>query len=197
MNELVLKALQASQKALNDLLESPATIEQISEAGKALARCFQDGGRVYSCGNGGSMCDAMHFAEELSGRFREDRRPLAATAISDPSHISCCANDFGYHEVFSRYIAAHGRKGDMLLAISTSGSSKNIVRAAEMAKSCGVKVIALTGRENSELARFADFEICTPGGSPYADRVQELHIKCIHILIELVEFHLQAEEGRR
>jgi D-sedoheptulose 7-phosphate isomerase len=191
MNELVLNALVAGQRALAALIADPTTLAEIARAGKALADCFNAGGRVYSCGNGGSMCDAMHFAEELSGRFREDRRPLAATAISDPSHISCCANDFGYHEVFSRYIAAHGRPGDMLLAISTSGSSKNILRAAEVAKESGVGVIALSGRPGSALSRVADYDICTPGLSPYADRVQELHIKCIHILIELVEFHLR------
>ncbi len=190
MSALVLQALEASQYALTKLLASAATIAQIEAAGQALARCFTNGGRVFSCGNGGSMGDAMHFAEELTGRFRLDRRALPAIAIADPSHISCTANDYGYHEVFSRYLSAHGRAGDILLAISTSGSSKNVILAAQMAKQLGMEIISLSGREVCELNTYAHYVIATPGFTPYADRVQELHIKCIHILIELVEFHL-------
>ena len=132
------------------------------------------------------MCDAMHFAEELSGRFRKDRPGLAAAAISDPGHISCVANDFGYDEIFSRYLESHARMGDALLAISTSGKSPNICRAAKTAKERSVEVIALTGKRGSLLGELADIEICTPGGG-FADRSQELHIKVIHILIELIE----------
>ena len=134
------------------------------------------------------MCDAMHFAEELSGRFREDRIPFAADAISDPSYISCVANDFGYDQVFARYVQGHGQTGDVLVAISTSGSSASVVAAARAARDMGIVVIALTGRPGSELEKHADISICTPGGR-YADRSQELHIKVIHILIELVENH--------
>ena len=132
------------------------------------------------------MCDAMHFAEELTGRVRKDRPAYAAVAIADPSHLSCVANDFGYDFVFSRYLEAHGRPGDVLLAISTSGTSKNIVKAAEFAKSSGIKVIALTGHEVCRLAELSDFHMATPAGT-FSDRVQELHIKVIHILIELIE----------
>ena len=135
------------------------------------------------------MCDAMHFAEELSGRFRKTRQAFAATAISDPAHISCTANDFGYEYIFSRYIEGVAKPGDCLLAISTSGASKNVLLAAEAAHKNGMKVIALTGRDNSPVGQAADVDICTVSGTDYADRVQELHIKCIHILIELCEYN--------
>ena len=138
------------------------------------------------------MCDAMHFAEELTGRYRQDRPALAATAISDPGHISCVGNDMGYEEVFSRYIEAHGRSGDCLLVLSTSGKSKNVLRAAHTAKSRGLSVIALSGRRSSELEALSDVYVCTPAGA-FADRVQELHIKVLHILIELVERHFYPE----
>lgn len=135
------------------------------------------------------MCDAMHLAEELSGRFRDDRPALAATAISDPSHMSCVANDYGYDQVFSRYIEAHARSGDVLVAISTSGASPSVILAAVAAKASGATVIALTGRPDSVLEQNADICVCTPGG-PFADRAQELHIKVIHILIEQIEREL-------
>ena len=135
------------------------------------------------------MCDAMHFAEELTGRFRDDRPGYAALAISDAGHLSCVGNDYGYDQVFARFLEAHGRAGDVLLAISTSGTSKNVLAAAAVAQRIGVRVIALTGHAGTPLTELADIAIVTPAGR-YADRVQELHIKVIHILIELVERHL-------
>lgn len=185
--EHVKASLAAASDALAKLQDDQNALRAVAQAGELLAGVFKAGGRVYSCGNGGSMCDAMHFAEELSGRFRQDRAPLAASAMSDPTHLTCVGNDFGYEHVFSRFVEAHGRKGDALLAISTSGSSKNVLLAAETAKKLGVKVIALTGRPDAKLAAFADIHIATPAKTPYADRVQELHIKVIHTLIELCE----------
>jgi D-sedoheptulose 7-phosphate isomerase len=138
------------------------------------------------------MCDAMHFAEELTGRYRSDRAALAASAISDAGHLSCVANDLGYEHVFSRYLEAHARAGDCLVALSTSGSSKNVLRAAKIAQSLEVRVIGLTGRRDAALAPFCAVHICTPGGQ-FADRVQELHIKVLHILIEIVERHFFPE----
>ena len=132
------------------------------------------------------MCDAMHFAEELSGRFRENRPALAAMAISDPSHLSCVANDYGYDFVFSRFLEAHGRAGDVLVAISTSGNSSNVLRACETARKKGIDVIALSGKDGGELAELASIEIRAPH-SEFADRAQEIHIKVIHALIEGVE----------
>jgi D-sedoheptulose 7-phosphate isomerase len=181
-------SLREAQTALNNLLENQAAMAEVARAAELLIDAFTQRNKVYACGNGGSMCDAMHFVEELTGRYRLDRPALPAVAISDASHMSCVGNDYGYEYVFSRYIEGHGRPGDCLLAITTSGTSKNVLRAVKAAQAGGVKVIALTGRRNPELEALSDVYICTPGGN-YADRVQELHIKVLHILIELIERH--------
>lgn len=189
MSPHIQQTLLDARAALDALIANEATLRAIDDAGALLAEVFGRDGRAFSCGNGGSMCDAMHFAEELSGRYRLNRPALAAASISDPSHLSCVGNDYGYEQVFSRYLEAHARSGDVLLAISTSGTSANVVAAARAAKLKGVKVIALTGKPGATLGTLADIEICTPGGR-FADRVQELHIKVIHILIESVERRL-------
>jgi D-sedoheptulose 7-phosphate isomerase len=175
-----------AQKTLNEFIASEANFEKIEAAGKLLIDCFQSGGKVISCGNGGSMCDAMHFAEELSGRFRNDRPALPAMAISDPSFITCAANDYGYANVFSRYVEAFGKPGDVLLAISTSGNSANVVAAVQAAKEAEMKVIGLSGKDGGIMASLCDVEIRAPK-SNFADRAQEIHIKVIHSLILLVE----------
>ena len=186
---VVERALAESADALEALRNDDATLGTIARAAALVVDAFNRGKRVFSCGNGGSMCDAMHFAEELSGRFRGDRKGLPATAISDPGHISCVANDFGYEQVFARYLESHAGAGDVLVAISTSGTSRNVLAAAKAARTIGMHVVALTGRRDSPLVAGADCAIVTPGGR-YADRVQELHIKVIHILIELIEREL-------
>ena len=192
MTAAVRAALDEAAAALAALRADEVMLARIEQAGALLAATFAGGGRAYACGNGGSMCDAMHFAEELTGRFRDDRPGYAAIAISDPGHLSCVGNDYGYEQVFARYLGAHGRPGDVLLAISTSGTSRNVVAAAQAARALQLKVIALTGREDAPLAARADIAIVTPGGH-YADRVQELHIKVIHVLIELVERRLAPQ----
>jgi D-sedoheptulose 7-phosphate isomerase len=184
---VVFESLQQAQAALNALLANAGTQDKIVAASNMIAESFKAGGRVFSCGNGGSMCDAMHFAEEMSGRYRDDRKGMPAVAISDPGHLSCVGNDYGYEHVFARYLDSHARKGDVLVGISTSGKSKNVILAAERAKEIGMKIVVLGGKPDSELGKLADIDIVTPGTSGYADRVQELHIKVIHILIELVE----------
>ncbi len=181
-------SLQEAQEALTQLLANEQTLADIERAAGLLISTFERRGRVYACGNGGSICDAMHFAEELTGRYRHDRPALGAAAISDAGHLTCVGNDMGYEHVFSRYVEAHGREGDCLVALSTSGTSKNIVRAAHVAKSLGMSVIVLSGKRAAELESLSDVYICTSGGR-YADRVQELHIKVLHIFIELVERH--------
>lgn len=188
----VCSALEQSAASLARLRADDATIERIAAAGRLLAQTLATGGRAYACGNGGSMCDAMHFAEELTGRFRDNRPGYAALAISDPGHLSCVANDYGYERVFARFIESHAREGDLLLAITTSGTSRNVVAAAQAARERGAHVIALTGRASTPITEVADIAIVTPGGR-YADRVQELHIKVIHILIELVERQLAPD----
>ena len=188
----VLAALNDARDALDALISNEKTIEAVVAAAGLMADAVEGDGKVMSCGNGGSLCDDMHFAEEMTGRYRSNRRPYAALAISDASHMACVGNDYGYEEVFSRYVEAHGRKGDVLLAITTSGTSRNIVKAAEVARRKGVKVVALTGRDETPITELADVSIVTPAGR-WADRVQELHIKCIHILIELIERRLDKQ----
>ncbi len=177
---------EEAQEVLKNFLASEANFDKINEAGHLLAAAFLAGNKVISCGNGGSMCDAMHFAEELSGRFRSDRRPLPAMAISDASYLSCVANDYGYDQVFSRYIEAFGKQNDVLLAISTSGKSPNVVAAVKIAREKGMIIIGLTGKDGGVMASLCDVEIRAPH-SQFADRAQEIHIKVIHALILLVE----------
>lgn len=184
--DLIKKNLQESKDVLEKFLSDATSIEKIAAASSMMIDAIKGGGKVISCGNGGSMCDAMHFAEELSGRFRDDRRALPALSISDPSHLSCVGNDYGFDHVFSRYVEALGKNGDVLLAISTSGNSANVINAVHAAKKTGMKVIALTGKDGGKLASLADVEIRAPH-SAYADRAQEIHIKVIHCLIHLIE----------
>lgn len=196
MQDHIRDSLNEARAALDALLANRETLGAIARAAELLIGTFRAGGRVYSCGNGGSMSDAMHFAEELTGRYRENRPGLPALAISDPGHLTCVANDFGYEHVFARFLESHARAGDCLLAISTSGTSVNIINAAQTAKARNARVIALTGKPGSQLAALADVCICTPGGR-YADRAQELHIKVIHILIELVEREMFGDNYTR
>ncbi len=185
-SQLILSQLQEAQHVLSAFLAQPSTVTSIGAAAQLMAQSLKQGGKILACGNGGSMCDAMHFAEELTGRFRDDRPPMAAIAISDPSHLSCVSNDYGYEHVFSRYVQALARPGDVLLAISTSGNSGNALKAAQTAKALGIKVVSLTGKDGGELAALSDVEIRVPHLG-YADRIQEIHIKVIHILILLLE----------
>lgn len=168
---------------------SEANFERIAKAGDLMVSAIAAGGKVISCGNGGSMCDAMHFAEELTGRYRADRPGIPALSISDPSHLSCVANDYGYEFVFSRYVESIGKEGDVLLAISTSGNSKNVILAIGEARKKGMKVVGLTGKDGGKMAELCDVEIRAPY-SEYADRAQEIHIKVIHTLIEHIELGL-------
>jgi D-sedoheptulose 7-phosphate isomerase len=171
---------------LQAFIENEQQMDQMQKAGDLLAEALQNGNKVITCGNGGSMCDAMHFAEELNGRFRNDRKPLPALAVSDPSYITCVANDYGYEEVFSRFIEAHGNKGDILVALSTSGNSPNIIRALKTAKSRNMNTISLTGKKGGKAAELSSIEIRAPY-SEFADRAQEIHIKVIHTWIDYIE----------
>ncbi len=189
MNNLITQSLQESQQVLADFLANPAKIEAIEKAADVLVEALKKGNKILSCGNGGSHCDAMHFAEELSGRYRENRPALAAMAISDPSHISCVSNDFGYNYIFSRFIEGLGNQGDVLVGISTSGNSANIIEAVKAAQAKGMEVILLTGKDGGQLAAYGCHEIRVDHFG-YADRIQEIHIKVIHILIQLIESKL-------
>lgn len=195
MIETITASLNECRAALESFASSPRRVAAVESAARLMIESLEGGRTVFSCGNGGSMSDAMHFAEELTGRFRDDRPGLSAVAISDPGHISCVANDYGYEFIFSRYLEANGRKGDVLLAISTSGRSRNVINAARAARENGIRVVSLTGREGSELSRFADVDVCTVD-TPYADRIQEMHIKIIHILIQLIEHAVFRGRGQ-
>ena len=180
------KELVEAQELIKKFMDDESNIQKINDAAKEIKKSIDNGGKVISCGNGGSMCDAMHFAEELTGKFREERDALPAISISDPSHITCVGNDYGFEYIFSKYLEGIGKEGDCLLAISTSGNSKNILRAAKFAKNKNIKVIALTGKDGGDLGRISDIEIRVPHFG-YSDRIQEIHIKIIHILILLIK----------
>ncbi len=184
--EIIRSELSEARKVLDSFLNDPTNISKIEEAANVISASILSGGKVLSCGNGGSHCDAMHFAEELTGRFRDDRRALPAIAISDVSHLSCVSNDYGFDQVFSRFVEGVGMQGDVLLGISTSGNSPNVIKAVGAARQKGMKVILLTGKDGGKLAGKADVEIRVPHFR-YSDRIQEVHIKVIHILILLIE----------
>ncbi|GAA4407880.1 D-sedoheptulose 7-phosphate isomerase [Nibrella viscosa] len=186
MQSIILQELTEAQSVLDAFITNSENLAAIEAAARLMADALQNGHKIISCGNGGSHCDAMHFAEELSGRYRENRRSLAAIAISDVSHLSCVSNDYGYEYVFSRFIEGLGNEGDVLLGISTSGNSGNIIRAVEAARQKGMKVVLLTGKDGGKLAGTADVEIRVPHFG-YADRIQEIHIKVIHLFILLIE----------
>ena len=177
---------EEAERVLEDFMSHPAQLEALERAGGFMVGAIRGGGKVISCGNGGSMCDAMHFAEELTGRYRNDRKALPAISISDPSHLTCVGNDCGFDAVFSRFVEAMGQPGDVLLAISTSGNSANVLKAAKAAKENGMAVVGLTGKDGGALAALCDVEIRVPW-SGHADRIQEVHIKCIHALIDCIE----------
>jgi D-sedoheptulose 7-phosphate isomerase len=191
MNTEIKQHFDEALLVLQQFNADPANFKKIEAAGKLMVKAIKKGNKIISCGNGGSMSDAMHFAEELSGRYRDDRKALPAVSISDPSHLTCVANDYGFEFVFSRYIEALGNTGDVLLAISTSGNSKNVLRAIAAAKAKGMKVIGLTGKDGGKMAVACDVEIRAPR-SEYADRAQEVHIKIIHALIDYVEQHCKG-----
>ena len=177
-----------AQETLNSFLSDESNMQAIADAGIMMVDAVRNGGKILSCGNGGSLCDAMHFAEEMTGRYRENRKALPAIALSDASHISCVSNDYGYSHVFERMIDALGQKNDVLLAISTSGNSENVILAIEAARRRGIKVVGLTGKDGGKMAALVDIEIRAPY-SKYADRAQEIHIKVIHALIDFIESH--------
>lgn len=180
---------EEAHDVLGRFLSDETNFERIEDAGKLMVNAIKASGKIISCGNGGSLCDAMHFAEELSGRYRDNRRALPAISISDPSHMSCVGNDYGYDFVFSRYVEAIGQTNDVLLAISTSGNSKNVINAIAAAKEKGMMVVGLTGKDGGKMVDLCDVEIRAPK-SDYADRAQEIHIKVIHSLIDYIEHNV-------
>jgi D-sedoheptulose 7-phosphate isomerase len=186
MQNIILQELTEAQQVLESFLSNPDNLLQIEKAAVIMSEAILNGHKLISCGNGGSHCDAMHFAEEFTGRYRENRRSLPAIAISNPAHVTCTANDYGFDFIFSRFVEGMGFAGDVLLAISTSGNSPNILEAAKAAREKGMKIVSLTGKDGGKLASLSDVEIRVAHFG-FADRIQELHIKVIHILMLLIE----------
>ena len=189
--EIIEQELQEAHQVLSNFMADPKLIETIAEMAHLMTQAIENGGKIITCGNGGSHCDAMHFAEELTGRYRNDRKSLPAIAISDSAHLTCVGNDYGYEFIFSRFIEGMGNNGDVLLAISTSGNSMNIVNAVKAAKEKNMKTIVLTGKDGGKLADMADRLLIVPHFG-FADRIQEIHIKIIHIMILLIEQKITA-----
>lgn len=183
--------LTEAQDVLAAFVSDPENIDLCQEFSKTLLECYKNGGSVFSCGNGGSHCDAMHFAEELTGRYRKDRSPLGALALGDAAHTTCVGNDYGFEYIFSRQLEGLGRSGDVLLGLSTSGNSQNVINAFEVAKQKGIKTVALLGKTGGKLKDLADLAIVVPAHT--SDRIQEVHIKLIHLVIETVERELFPE----
>lgn len=188
-NKIIKEELYEAEKLLTKIINQPAMINNINHASSLMVEAVKNKGKIISCGNGGSHCDAMHFAEELTGRYRDDRPPIPAIAISDPSHISCVSNDYGFDNIFSRFIDAMGQSNDILLGITTSGNSPNVIKAVESAKSKGMTTIILSGNDGGQVSKMSNVSIVVPF-TGYSDRIQEIHIKIIHILILLIEKQL-------
>ena len=191
--EEIKKNFHEASAILNEFISNESNWSAIEKAGNILVEAVKNGNKIIACGNGGSMSDAMHFAEELTGRFRENRQAIPALAIADPTHLSCTSNDYGYEFVFSRYVEAFGKEGDVLLGISTSGNSGNVLNACDAARKKKMKIIGLTGKDGGKLKDNCNIEIRAPY-SEFADRAQEIHIKVIHSLIHFIELNLDLKE---
>ena len=187
-------SLSEAQVSLSAFLKDNKNIELCTQFSDLLIKTMKSGGNLFTCGNGGSHCDAMHFAEELTGRYRKDRRALGALALGDASHVTCVSNDYGFEHIFARQVEGLGRPGDLLVGLSTSGNSANVIRAFEMARKKGMKTVGLLGRDGGKLKEVSDIALIVPGAS--SDRIQELHIKLIHIVIEVLERDLFPENYR-
>lgn len=182
----VLDDLRQEYEVLGNFIAKNDTRELIGKAIELMATALKSDGKIISAGNGGSMCDAQHFAEELSGRFRDDRPAYAAIAICDPSHLTCVGNDYGFDYIFSRFVEGLGKKGDVFLGISTSGNSKNIIETCKVCRQKGIKTVLLLGKDGGKLKEYGDVNIIVPHHG-YADRIQEVHTMIIHIMIRGIE----------
>ncbi|MDD3968659.1 MAG: SIS domain-containing protein [Proteiniphilum sp.] len=196
MKKMIESSLDEALLMLQTFISHPDTIDSIERAASTMATALQNGNKIISCGNGGSLCDATHFAEELTGRYRKNRAPLPAIAINDPAYITCVGNDFSFNDIYARYVEGVGRQGDVLLAISTSGNSTNIMRAADAARKKNITVVGLTCESDNALRAKSDIAICTPL-SDFSDRIQEIHIKVIHMLIQSIEYSLNNQTDDR
>lgn len=181
----LIDSYKTEYELLKNFIEKEEKEKVTEKIAEELAEIFAKGNKVLICGNGGSNCDALHFAEEFTGRFRKERRALPAIAISDSSHITCVGNDYGFDYIFSKGVEAYGKEGDMFIGISTSGNSGNVIKAVEKAKELGMKTVSLLGKDGGKLKGMCDYEFIIPGET--SDRIQEIHMMILHIIIEGVE----------
>ena len=186
LSSLISQGLDEARCFLESFIQDKGTLPAIDAAARLMHTALQQGHKIIACGNGGSLCDATHFAEELTGRFRSSRRPLPAIAVNDAAYLTCTANDFSFEDVFARYVEGVGQPGDVLVCLSTSGESQNVLRAAQAAKARGVKTIGLTSGSGTSLSQLCDVAIQAPS-APHSDRVQEIHIKVLHLLVQCIE----------
>lgn len=191
MKTAILQSVEEGLRAI-EYLKTPLSLHFIEQVTEWIAECFQRGGKLLIAGNGGSLCDAMHFAEELTGVFRSKRRALPAIALSCPGHLTCTANDLGFERVFARAVEAYGQEGDLFVSLTTSGNSNNLLQAVQTAKELRLKTIAFLGKTGGKLKNQSDLEWLVPGFT-YSDRIQEAHMAAIHIIIEMVEMRLFGE----
>ena len=194
ISEVWVNSLEEASRTLQTFLSDQRNLTKCVALSQLLIAAYKSGGNVFSCGNGGSHCDAMHFAEEMTGRYRKDRQPLGALALGDPSHVTCVSNDYGFEEIFARQLRGLGREGDLLIGLSTSGNSENVCRAVIAAREIGIQSFALLGKDGGRLLALADDAIVIPAQT--ADRIQEMHIKLLHTVIETVERDLFPENYR-
>jgi D-sedoheptulose 7-phosphate isomerase len=193
MLNIIRDSLEEASHRLQIFLHSESNLKSIEDAAAVIVKALKTKNKIISCGDGGSLCDATHFAEELTGKYRNDRVALPAISINDPAYITCVGNDYSFSEIYSRYVDALGQEGDVLLAISTSGCSENVLKASKAARKKGMAVVCLTSDTDNPLRKESDISICAPK-SDYSDRIQEIHIKVIHILIQLVEKELKIDK---
>ncbi|MCH2175177.1 MAG: SIS domain-containing protein [Lentisphaeria bacterium] len=191
MQDLIKQAFDDAAVTLAKFQADERNYERLEALAKAMVKTYESGGKILICGNGGSMCDALHFAEELTGRFRKNRRPLPAMALGEATHTTCVGNDFGFEEIFARGVEAFGKPEDILIGLSTSGNSANIIRAVEEAENLGLTTVLFSGKSGGKLQGRCDFEWVVPSNS--SDRIQEVHMMCLHIVIEILERHLFPE----
>jgi D-sedoheptulose 7-phosphate isomerase len=192
--QAIRNSLAESRKVLERFADDTANLAALAAMARIVAAAFRAGGKILSCGNGGSACEAIHIAEEFTGRYRKDRKALAALSLTDGAHITCVGNDYGFDEIFARGVVAFGRPGDVLVALSTSGNSRNVIRAVEEAHKLGVRVLLILGREGGKLRGQGDAELIVAGEN--TDRIQEVHMIALHMLIECVERELFPENYR-
>ncbi len=195
IQEKIIYSVQDAIRATEQLI-TPHAVDFMTEVAQALTQAFMSGNKVIIAGNGGSLCDASHFAEELTGFFRNYRAALPAIALSEPGHITCVGNDIGFEWVFSRGVEAYGKPGDIFVGLTTSGNSINLVNAFETAKRLGLTTVAFLGKEGGKIKGMSEYELIIEGFKT-SDRIQEAHMVAIHTIIEITEHLIEKTKEQQ